>query len=1476
MIDYLTKSDASEGFNQVIGFLNGSYITYALTVNLDIYVSCTKQFWNTVAIKQVNDITRLQALVDKKKVVVTKAVIREVLRLDNAEGANCLPNKEIFAELARMGYEKPSTKLTFYKAFCSSQLKFLIHTILQSISAKRTSWNEFSSAMASAVICLSTGRKFNFSKYIFESLVRNVDSTSKFYMYPHFIQFLIRKQVGNLSTQKVFANMRRVRKGFSGVETPLFKGMLIEQEIKEEGDAEERVEDVTAGDAAQGDDTAAYGEVPTVSQEPSIPSPTPPTPSPQQPQDLPSTSHGRQAESQAKIYKIDLDHASKVLSMQEDKPAEVQEVVDVVTTAKLIIKVVTGATTIVSAAEPQVPAATITAALVRVDAASTRRRKGVVIKDPEEESTTYSVIPADTKSKDKGKGILVEEPKLLKKKKQVEMDEEYARKLHAELNKDIDWDAAIDHNLVKEMFSTSKPKNFSDDFLLNTLGAMFKKPDIQAQVWKNQRSIHDQAKVKSWKLLESCDVHIITFSTTQLILLVERRYPLLRGIPLFDESFHEAWDRYKDLLRACPHHGFTELHQLDTFYNALNPVDQDSLNAAAVNQQTSAVTTAMAAILKQFQATPPPASVKAVEEICVTCDGAHPYYQCLTAGFAQPNVQNNQNRFGQPQGFNRGNNFNPEQSYQASTQQNQNVPFNELEKVKRMNEANMKAMQTQIDMLKNELRNEMKNSIQASLSNQTNEIKNMMASLLQMNIASTSGSGSLPSNTVANPKGELKAITTRSGLVNKGPIVHTHPSFINPEVDERVEETLTDSNLSEYTIKVPPPPVQKYKPPSQREYVVHQRDPLHPNIPYPSTLLSNKEKLQEVANIPLNENCSAVILKKLPKKLGDPRKFLILYGFNELKCKAIADLGASITLMPLSVWKKLEMILRDGDERLTLNMRHDTSSYSNQPREESINLINFFNNSSEDFLEDLFSKQPSGNPTFSSHLELTSPKVNDDIFDSEGSNFLPEKFLDLDSTKDLHSPLHVNPLSGSTTYFSSSNLFLEEFADELALITVPLKYDDDLQFDIESDLKEIEFMHYQDIDSSLKDSSDQSNLANPADIFVDSMPEMFDDEHALDYSSPPIFNEYDDDFLEIDSDAENVYDDPFDSKGEKIKESKLLIDELDLPCDFLPPFDIPRNLKTHTEGFCPQVFISSASLGNHVKERSRKGQNRIKTKQKREALKKDQEKDKIGSKPDKKREAWRSQEILNVVTVDRARKTEENKKRMNENAYTVGKLFKFKETRKEKGPNLQYCQNPAKIESVKDWASSKTPTEIRQFLERIKYDWGEKEENAFQMIKQKLCSAPILALHEGSEDFVVYCDASHKGLGSVLMQREKVIAYTSRQLKVHERNYTTHDLELGSVVFALRLWRHYLYRTRSTMFTDHKSLQHILDEKDLNMRQRCWLELLSDYDCDIRYHSDKANVVADALSRKERDVPLRVRALVMTISLDLPKQILAA
>nr|GEX04676.1 hypothetical protein [Tanacetum cinerariifolium] len=518
----------------------------------------------------VNDVTRLQALVDKKKVVVTEATIREALHLDDAE------------------------------AFFSSQWKFLIHTILQCKSAKRTSWNEFSSSMASAVICLSIG------------------------------------------------------KGFSGVETPLFEGMLIEQEVDEEGDAAEHVKEVTAGDAAHGVDSVAHGEVPTVTQELSIPSPAPPTPPLQPPQDLPSTSQlkrrvkklkkrnnvrvlklrrlqrvgtsqrvdtfddtvmddesnqGRMIaemdQDDAVVLKDDKEEDKEVVDKDveeakedETEPTEVQEVVDVVTTAKLITKVVTAASETVTAAsaiiptaELKVPAATLTAAPARVAAAPSSRKKGVVIRDPEEESTTSTIIPAKTKSKDKGKGILdeaidhvkrkakedpaVKRYQAMKRKPQTEaqarknmmmhlknvvgfkMDyfkgmsyddiqraakrrkldeevEELRRHLQIMPNEDddvyteatplarkvpvVDYHVIEMNNkpyykiiraddthqlyisflsllrnfdrkdlealwrLVKEKFSITKPKNFSEDFLLVTLGAMFEKPDIYAQI----------------------------------------------------------------------------------------------------------------------------------------------------------------------------------------------------------------------------------------------------------------------------------------------------------------------------------------------------------------------------------------------------------------------------------------------------------------------------------------------------------------------------------------------------------------------------------------------------------------------------------------------------------------------------------------------------------------------------------------------------------------------------------------------------------------------------------------------------------------------------------------------------------------------------------------------------------------------------------------------------------------------------------
>ncbi|RHN51999.1 putative nucleotidyltransferase, Ribonuclease H [Medicago truncatula] len=201
--------------------------------------------------------------------------------------------------------------------------------------------------------------------------------------------------------------------------------------------------------------------------------------------------------------------------------------------------------------------------------------------------------------------------------------------------------------------------------------------------------------------------------------------------------------------------------------------------------------------------------------------------------------------------------------------------------------------------------------------------------------------------------------------------------------------------------------------------------------------------------------------------------------------------------------------------------------------------------------------------------------------------------------------------------------------------------------------------------------------------------------------------------------------------------------------------------------------------------------------------------------------------------------------------------------------------DPSKVDAVSQWETPKSVTEIRSFLGLAGYYrrfiegfsklalpltqltckgksfvWDTQCESSFNELKRRLTTAPVLILPKPEEPFVVYCDASKLGLGGVLMQDGKVVAYASRQLRVHEKNYPTHDLELAAVVFVLKIWRHYLYGSRFEVFSDHKSLKYLFDQKELNMRQRRWLELLKDFDFGLNYHPGKANVVADALSRK--------------------------
>nr|GEW11714.1 reverse transcriptase domain-containing protein [Tanacetum cinerariifolium] len=445
----------------------------------------------------------------------------------------------------------------------------------------------------------------------------------------------------------------------------------------------------------------------------------------------------------------------------------------------------------------------------------------------------------------------------------------------------------------------------------------------------------------------------------------------------------------------------------------------------------------------------------------------------------------------------------------------------------------------------------------------------MMASLLQMNTASTSGSRTLPGNTIANPKGELKSITTRSRHVTEGPTVPNPPKPVNPEEDECIEETYTDPDHAKYNIKVPPPPlVQKPKPPIQRNFVLHTRYSLPPRIPYPSRMLkqkqqekddiqiqkfwnmfkqlhlnitlaealvlmpkyqnmlkaplSNKEKLQELDNIPLNENCSAIILKKLPEKLRDPRKFLIPCGFSELKCKALADLGASINLMSLSVWKKLglpDLILT----QMTLEL--------------------------------------------AKRAICTPDGIARDVFVPVGKFTFPADFVVVDYESDPRVPLVLGRrflrIARTLIDVHGAEMILRDGDERVPLILgrpflrtarALIDVHGEVMILRDGDEREIEFLLFQSEDFDFKDSIDQSVLTHCDDLFVDSTPEMFTEEQPPDYSFPLRFDVYPDDFLEIESDA-TFDDDSFDFEGEKIKEAELLIDQLDLPCDILFEYD---------------------------------------------------------------------------------------------------------------------------------------------------------------------------------------------------------------------------------------------------------------------------------------------------------------------------------
>nr|GEW92543.1 hypothetical protein [Tanacetum cinerariifolium] len=671
-------------------------------------------FWTTAKVKTINDEVRIQALTDEKRVNIKQSPIYRTLKLDDAEGISCLANAEIFDGLAKMGYEKLSKKLTFYKAF-------------------------FSHTMALAIICLATNQKFNFSRYTLLSLVKNIEAGVPFFMFPRFVQLLINHQLGDMShhmdiyvnpslTKKVFSNMKRVGAAIptepstskphkkhkskkqqpqapkvpspesspkhmlpSPSHDPLSGGqdsmklkelmdlcthlsnkvLELESEVVDikSSSSSERIEKLEGRVAKLEEENRVLKELYTDTAAPIV--------------------------AKEKSFKQERIIVLNMKDVDEEEPVEVEEVLEVVKAAKLMTEVVTtaGATTTTEAPKVSVP----------------RRIRGVIIQDPKETTSTV-VMHSKVQSKDKGKGILIEEPKPLKGKSQIEQDKAFARQLEAELNADINWNAVMEKaqevkgmtyseirplfekhfnynqaflkevneevtllekeveveahkregeslekevtkkqrmdekaedlkshlqivtnddddvytkatplaskipivyykihfernkpyfkiiradgnhmlflsfstmlknfnredleslwKLFKERFEKTKPKNYYDDYLLKTLRIMFDQPDVEASVWRDQKGRYGLAKVKSWKLFESVGVHCVTFSTTQMFLLVEKRYPLthftleqmLNNVRL---EVEEVSEMSLELLRLVRRHLIEGKHVLD-------------------------------------------------------------------------------------------------------------------------------------------------------------------------------------------------------------------------------------------------------------------------------------------------------------------------------------------------------------------------------------------------------------------------------------------------------------------------------------------------------------------------------------------------------------------------------------------------------------------------------------------------------------------------------------------------------------------------------------------------------------------------------------------------------------------------------------------------------------------------------------------------------------------------------------------------
>ncbi|GJX78684.1 reverse transcriptase domain-containing protein [Tanacetum coccineum] len=866
--------------------------------------------------------------------------------------------------------------------------------------------------------------------------------------------------------------------------------------------------------------------------------------------------------------------------------------------------------------------------------------------------------------------------------------------------------------------------------------------------------------------------------------------------------FSEAWDRFKDLLQACPHHGFTELHQLDTFYNGLNPSDQDSLNSAIggnlleksaqdvlkiienrskvcnsrnkpivsqvkasnvdsseiASAVASSVTSAMTAMFKQHQVTPAPASVKAIEESCVTYGGAHSYRQCpVTNGNTFSGYQDN------IQGYvsaaaNQGNNFNQGNTSYQTPIQTQVTTSSDLEKFKKINEASMQAMRNHISNLKPELRNEMesimqnqnnafknemRNEMQATMSNQTNELKNMMASFFQMNTASSSGPGSLPSNTVVNLRGDLKAITTRSGISYDGP-------------------------------PIPPP------------------------------------------------------LSPLPKVVEREPKGMV-------ECSALADLGSSINLMPLSVWKKFSLPELTST-RMTLKLVDRSITRPKGVAEDVFVKVGKFHYPA-DFVVIDYDADPRvplilGRPFLRTaralidvYGEEITLRFNDEVITFKVAQV---RFLKIfgDSSKKFqsHSSLdHILSTSfPSLTPFKGGNFILEEIEACLTNDLIPPRIDD-ADFDPEGDLLLLKKLLNDDPSSPLPSKELHFEELKTIKSSIDDPPE-------LELKDLPSHLEYL--FLEGTDKLPVII-----SKESKDEEKAALLKVLKSHKRAIT-WKI-SDIKGIDPSFCTHKILMEDDFKPTVQHQRRCMM----------AIFHDM-----------------IEEIMEVFMDDFSVFGDSFSSCLSH----LDKMLKWSgiEVDKAKVDVIAKLPHPTTVKGVRSFLGhagfyrrfiqdfSKIARPMTHLLEKeTPFVFLKECIEAFNILKKKLIEAPILTAPNWDQLFEIMCDASDYAVGAVLGQRKtkhfQPIHYASKTMTDDQTHYTTTEKELLVVVYAFEKFRPYLILSKTIVYTDHSALKYLLAKQHAKPRLLWWILLLQEFDVIIRDKKGAKNLAADHLSRLE-------------------------